>query len=1057
MNERIARLVIEVQGAGASVELPREGVLLVGSDAAKVGLLVTGQGVASVHCAIARAKGGGWALKDLGSEFGVQINGSTVSSQRLALGDVILLGSKRLTIVDPSAPPQQTTPDPRPAAQASAPVSSSGATPAVTLAASAAAGLPQVLGGYRLLRSLGRGGTGQVYLALQESLHRQVALKVLDRRHEADTEFVPRFLDEARAAAALSHPNVVTVYYVGTDAGHHYLSMEYMAGGDLEGLLAREGPLAWRTLLDVLRDAASGLVFAESRGIVHRDLKPANLMRDDHGVVKIADLGLATQVEAQETKSDGQRLFGTPHFIAPEIVRGQRPDARSDLYSLGATAYRLLTGHTPFEGQDATAILRGALHGSFAPVTERAPDVPPGPAQLIEGLLSRDPAGRPTSAQALLAAVERLRAGQDLHPASGGQAAAAVANLPQAAPASDGILRPVVTAALVIALATAAFIGGRHLGLWGASDPADLADSAGPADSADSSGRGGDALAGTPASEDSPDPDSGSLSAAAPGTPAAPGPESAATLGPDLDSGETSTQEPAGPPADDDAQLKQLEEEARLAFLQLADRSLPPLERVSELRALAERFAGTDAAAAGNALARSLEEQAQASAVATSGASRVIDEALASLRELAGLKVMPPQPATALAAIAALESTAQFPAADAFILRRNALLVEIIDVACAHGQAQLRLADEAAASGDFDRRRILLDEYMASADLPTAETWPAATPTPGPSAEDLTRLLAVANSARLGLARLQYDRGVFGYERERRDRQALATALAAAGGLSRELRQLDLSAAARRLAGAGARMETPELAAHLESTAEDVRGAAGCFDTLAAEYLASGWRRSTIRDPRTRGGTSREALGADSQGLRVRPAGGAVESIPWSAFGGHTRALDNLFNDRLRREWNARERHDIANLLTLCAVGEALAGAAEMFQPNGGAHFTKGEAKALRDAYGYPQAWARTTESRQTLDRERSAALVLVDVLESLDAGAYARSVAGTERLLAEFGDSLLALSLSDGSEWRDPAPDPRLMPPPELPIERPDPASPLATRGTPASPPGQE
>jgi hypothetical protein len=1023
----MARLIIEVQGESTSAELPRSGVLLVGSDPAKVGLLVTGQGVASVHCAIARAKGGGWALKDLGSEFGVQVNGQTLTSKRLAVGDVVLLGSRRLTVVDPTAeaapasPKSQAPPaPPRPDENANRPALKASTTPldAASGAASAPGGaVPKTIGGYRILRTLGRGGTGQVYLALQESLHRQVALKILDRSHEADREFVVRFQEEARAAAALSHPNVVTVYDVGAEGGHHYLSMEYMAGGDLEALLASEGPLPWRTLLAVLRDAASGLVFAESRGIVHRDIKPANLMRDDHGVVKIADLGLATQVEAEETSSEGRRLFGTPHFMAPEIVRGGRPDARSDLYSLGATAYRLLTGHTPFEGSSATEILRGALHGSFIPVAQRTPAAPAGLATLIESLLSREAAQRPASAQALLDAVERLRSGQDLQagPAAPG-AGAPAGSVPDA-----GLLRPIVTAAAAIAIITGAFIGGRRLGLWGASgEPVDVSQGAAEANTEPSAAGPQPGLPADPALDPAADESVSN--------------ESNAGDGPGKPDPVEPTVEP--PPTDDDSQLKRFEEEARQAFLQLADRSLPDLERAAELRALAERFAGTDSAAAANEQARALEQQAAAASVATSEAASALDQALSTLRGAAALDQNPPQPATSLRAIADLESSAQFPTAHAFILRRNALLVEVIDQACTHGREQLRLADEAAQRGDFDARRVLLHDYITSADLPTAQTWPPATPTPGPLAVDLERLQAVAHGARLGLARIDYDRSVFAYERERRDRKTLAAVLGARRTLAGELRSLDLAAAATRLGTAAERLETPELAAHLSSLAADARAAAGCFEILAREFLDVGWRRTTIRDPRTKGGTTREALGAEASGLRVRLAEGTVESIPWSAYGARAKALDNLFNERLRREWSAGERHDIANLLTFCALGEALAGAEEMFHPEVGAHFTKGEAKALRAAFDYPASWARTTESRANMERERAAVAVLSDALSSMDGGAHARAVAGIERLLAEFSDSLLALALSDGSEWRDPAPDPRLLPPPDLPVD---------------------
>ena len=186
---------------------------------------------------------------------------------------------------------------------------------------------------------------------------------------------------------------------------------------------------------------------------------------------------------------------------------------------------------------------------------------------------------------------------------------------------------------------------------------------------------------------------------------------------------------------------------------------------------------------------------------------------------------------------------------------------------------------------------------------------------------------------------------------------------------------------------------------------------------------------------------TRAAVGADAAGVRVRKPDGTIEVIPWSAYGGHTDALRNLFHKRLGREWSSRERHDIANLLTICAVGEALAGAEEMFRPQENNHFSDGEARSMLAAFQAPALWAITSESKRTLEREAGAAEVLVDVLQSMDSGAYARAVAGTERLLADFGDTLLVLSLADGREWRDPVPDPRLLSPPEMPAMEPSPA----------------
>src|SRR5262249_31377205 len=198
------------------------------------------------------------------------------------------------------------------------------------------------------------------------------------------------------------HANVVVVYDVGEENGAHYLSMEFMAGGSLEQKLAASGPLPWKAVLGVLSDAAGGLAYAESRGIVHRDIKPANLMYSGTGTVKIADLGLATTIDAEASEAvDGRRVYGTPHFVSPEQARGEAVDHRSDLYSLGATAYRLLSGKTPFEGATTREILRALQNEAPRPLKELVPGVPDELAEVVMRLMEKQPAARYPTAEAL--------------------------------------------------------------------------------------------------------------------------------------------------------------------------------------------------------------------------------------------------------------------------------------------------------------------------------------------------------------------------------------------------------------------------------------------------------------------------------------------------------------------------------------------------------------------------------------------------------------------------------------------------------------------------------
>ena len=266
-----------------------------------------------------------------------------------------------------------------------------------------------MLGPYRLLRRLGEGGMGIVYLAEDSTLGRQVAIKVL-RKHDGEghreAARVRRFLREARSAARLNHPHVVTIHAVGEQAGAPYLVMEYVAGGSLSELLRREGPLPWRAAAGALRDACLGLAAAHAAGIVHRDVKPANLMRAPDGRVKLVDFGLARL----GADTDGELTFpgafmGSPSYASPEqIANGAaRIDGRSDLYSLAATAHALLTGAPPFIDDDQADVLRRHLDEPFpdlrgaAPETRRA-EIPERLIQILRRASCKLPAERFASA-----------------------------------------------------------------------------------------------------------------------------------------------------------------------------------------------------------------------------------------------------------------------------------------------------------------------------------------------------------------------------------------------------------------------------------------------------------------------------------------------------------------------------------------------------------------------------------------------------------------------------------------------------------------------------------
>jgi len=254
---------------------------------------------------------------------------------------------------------------------------------------------------YEILGELGRGGMGVVYRARDLRLGREVALKRLPenlRRHPAAMRLFHR---EARAAAALNHPNIVTVYDAGEDEASLYLTMELLEGRPLDAILARRRRLAARDAVRIGMQVATGLAYAHARRIVHRDIKTSNLFFTRERGVKIMDFGLAKTIE--EVRKSSTVIGGTPYFMAPEQAAGEAVDARTDLYALGVTLFQLVTGTVPFREGDLAYQHR---HTPPPDPRERAPEVPEALAALILELLAKDPAGRPNGADVLR---ERLR------------------------------------------------------------------------------------------------------------------------------------------------------------------------------------------------------------------------------------------------------------------------------------------------------------------------------------------------------------------------------------------------------------------------------------------------------------------------------------------------------------------------------------------------------------------------------------------------------------------------------------------------------------------------
>jgi hypothetical protein len=280
------------------------------------------------------------------------------------------------------------------------------------------------IGQYAVLNNLGQGGTGEVWLGYDSGLERQVAIKVLKAQLQTETDQAAGFMQEARTAAALSHPNVVTVFQVGQHAGRFFIAMEYLPRGSLQDELNQRGRLGWEEATLIIRDAVCGLWAAHQAGIVHRDVKPGNLLRAENGMTKVADFGMARLESSSGTATNTGKIHGTPSYIAPEQVRGGVLDARTDLYSLTCTYYALLTGHSPFArpGEKVTpeVLLERHAHEPFPDAREEVPDLPAGIAAILQRGSQKKPADRYASAQELYQDLETVLADLDKRAAGAG-------------------------------------------------------------------------------------------------------------------------------------------------------------------------------------------------------------------------------------------------------------------------------------------------------------------------------------------------------------------------------------------------------------------------------------------------------------------------------------------------------------------------------------------------------------------------------------------------------------------------------------------------------------
>lgn len=274
----------------------------------------------------------------------------------------------------------------------------------------------QTIGDFLLLRRLGQGGMGQVYLARQTSLNRQVALKLLRPELAANETALRRFHAEAKAVAHITHANIVQVYAIGEIDGQHFMALEYVEGQTLRDFLTKKGPPSLPFALSIMRQVAAALQRAGERGFVHRDIKPENILLTRQGEAKVTDFGVSRCFDAPESLSLTQTglTLGTPLYMSPEQVQGDPVDPRSDIYSFGITSYHMFTGSPPFRGETPYQVALQHVHVDPVSLQQIRPDLPAELSAIITKMMAKAPAERYQTAREILRDLDRIQKGEAL-------------------------------------------------------------------------------------------------------------------------------------------------------------------------------------------------------------------------------------------------------------------------------------------------------------------------------------------------------------------------------------------------------------------------------------------------------------------------------------------------------------------------------------------------------------------------------------------------------------------------------------------------------------------
>jgi serine/threonine-protein kinase len=320
----------------------------------------------------------------------------------------------------------------------------------------------RTLGDYLILRCLGQGGMGQVYLAEQQSLRRKVALKIMRADLAANATSLQRFRLEAESVARATHANIVQVYAVGEVDGLHFMALEYVDGRNLKEYLAKKGPPDLALALSIMRQTAAALQRASELGIIHRDIKPENIMLTRKGEVKVADFGLSRCLAPDAKPLDLTQTgvtMGTPLYMSPEQVEGRQLDPRTDIYSFGVTSYHMLAGRPPFRGETAFEVALQHVQTEPVPLEKVRPDLPAALCAIINKMMAKKPHDRYQTGREVLKDLVRLRDGL---PATPGTVTVSAAGTQRALPLVGRLMagrRWLLPVAVVLSLVLAAALG----------------------------------------------------------------------------------------------------------------------------------------------------------------------------------------------------------------------------------------------------------------------------------------------------------------------------------------------------------------------------------------------------------------------------------------------------------------------------------------------------------------------------------------------------------------------------------------------------------------------